>query len=649
MPSSKRVGAAGLLVALLPVTVSAVSYNYTLQDTYAGANFYDGFNFFTDPDPTHGFVEYVDKTTAMNSGILGFGQGTAKWGVDDTNVLYANSTGRQSVRLEGNVNYNHGLFLADIKHMPGSICGVWPAFWTLGDSNWPAHGELDIIEGVNTFTTNQIAAHTAPNCTMTFQDQSGWVNGRDCAVSTGGAAGCATGTNDQTGYGDGFNANGGGVYAMQWTSEFMKVWFFPRNGIPASITSGSPSPALDFGTPVGNFDGGSCDIDSHFINHRMIFDTTFCGDWAGSVYDQTSCPMASGGASGCVNYVAQNPKAFSEAYWEVNYIKVFSETVIASPSSSSSSSSVSSTSSSSSSSISSVSSTSSTFSSSSLSTSSSKSSSTSVFPSSTSSARSSSTSVSSILSSSVRPSSTSTSSSSIKPSTSTSASSSSVRASSSSSSIKPTTSSSSVKPTTSSSSIKPTTSSSSSKPASTSSTKPISTSSTVKPSSTSSTKPVSTSSTVKPTTSSSTIKPSTSSKAPTTSSTSSRKTSTSSSSVKTVVTLSTKKAGVSQESHFDEQYEESYFNEQLKEGHINQQLKEGVFYEQREESDIDQQLKEGHFNKHEKNQHLLVDQEILIIDQETQLHDENQHNQNNEYEAHLECHFFVPLFHLIWT
>ncbi|KAG9993876.1 hypothetical protein KCU78_g18694, partial [Aureobasidium melanogenum] len=137
---------------------------------------------------------------------------------------------------------------------------------------------------------------------------------------------CATGSNDQTGYGDGFNANGGGVYAMQWTSEFMKVWFFPRNAIPASISSGSPSPALDFGTPVGNFDGGSCDIDSHFINHRMIFDTTFCGDWAGSVYSSTSCPLASSGGNGCVDYVAGNPSAFTEAYWEVNYIKVFSET-----------------------------------------------------------------------------------------------------------------------------------------------------------------------------------------------------------------------------------------------------------------------------------------------------------------------------------
>jgi beta-glucanase (GH16 family) len=137
MPSSGLARAGSLLVALLPLTVSAVSYNYTLQDTYAGSNFYDGFNFFTDPDPTHGFVEYVDRSTAVNSGILGYGQGnTAKWGVDHSTVLYANSsTGRKSVRLEGNVNYNHGLFLADIKHMPGSICGVWPAFWTLGDSS----------------------------------------------------------------------------------------------------------------------------------------------------------------------------------------------------------------------------------------------------------------------------------------------------------------------------------------------------------------------------------------------------------------------------------------------------------------------------------------------------------------------------------
>lgn len=31
--------------------------SYTLQDIYAGADFFSNFNFFTDVDPTHGFVK----------------------------------------------------------------------------------------------------------------------------------------------------------------------------------------------------------------------------------------------------------------------------------------------------------------------------------------------------------------------------------------------------------------------------------------------------------------------------------------------------------------------------------------------------------------------------------------------------------------
>lgn len=217
MLSSSLILSVGATILSLSSRASAQTYSYTLQDTYAGDSFYDNFNFFTEADPTNGFVQYVDQSTASSSGLIGFGQGTAKWGVDNTTVLSSTSAGRNSVRLEGNTHYNHGLFIADIKHMPGSICGVWPAFWTLGGGTWPADGEMDIIEGVNLNSGNQITAHTAPNCTMAFTGQTGPVQGSayDCSEATGGSAGCSVGSSQANDYGSNFNANGGGVYVMQ--------------------------------------------------------------------------------------------------------------------------------------------------------------------------------------------------------------------------------------------------------------------------------------------------------------------------------------------------------------------------------------------------------------------------------------------------
>ena len=305
MPSSTLVLSVGIVVlSAFGSSVSAQSYSYTLQDSYIGTTFFDNFNIFTDSDPTHGFVDYVSQDVASSNGLIGFDQGTPKWGVDSTNVIANTSVGRQSVRLEGKTNYNHGLFVADIKHMPGAACGVWPAFWTLGDGTWPANGEVDIIEGVNLQSGNQYAAHTAPSCTMSFLDQSGPAYSYDCAVSTGGATGCSVLSGQANDYGTNFNTNGGGVYAMQWTSGFLKLWFFPREAIPASITSGTPN-VCDFGTPTVNFDGASCDIDSHFANHRIIFDTTFCGDWAGSVYSSSSCPASTDGSNSYVISMSQ--------------------------------------------------------------------------------------------------------------------------------------------------------------------------------------------------------------------------------------------------------------------------------------------------------------------------------------------------------
>ena len=80
---------------------------------------------FQGADPTNGYVTYVDQNTAQSSGLINTNNGQVYLGVDYQNV--ASGSGRRSVRVSSNAAYNHGLFILDLAHMPGSICGAWPA------------------------------------------------------------------------------------------------------------------------------------------------------------------------------------------------------------------------------------------------------------------------------------------------------------------------------------------------------------------------------------------------------------------------------------------------------------------------------------------------------------------------------------------
>jgi hypothetical protein len=102
---------------------------YTLQDDYSPSTFLDMFDAFTGADPTDGFVKFVDKS----SGLMTSSASSVKLAADSTNVTPG---GRPAVRLTSKNTYSQGLFIADIAHMPGSICGAWPAFWTFGP-DWP--------------------------------------------------------------------------------------------------------------------------------------------------------------------------------------------------------------------------------------------------------------------------------------------------------------------------------------------------------------------------------------------------------------------------------------------------------------------------------------------------------------------------------
>ncbi|KAF7195190.1 Endo-1,3(4)-beta-glucanase [Pseudocercospora fuligena] len=304
---------------------------YVLQDDYfSGGSFFDKFDFFADEDPTHGFVTYKNYDACIEEDLLRNTSTNIVMKVDDTNVT---PNGRPSVRISSKNSYNTALIVLDLDHMPGSICGLWPAFWTLGP-NWPNNGEIDIIEGVSCSTSNAMTLHTGPGCSLDSSTSSnkaftGAMKNANCVSGGDDNTGCQIATSNTNTYGAGLNAINGGIYAMEWTTDFISIWFFPRGSYPDDVLGSNPDPS-GWGLPLSNF-RLSCDIAKSFQDHSIVFDTTFCGDWAGNAWSGDA--QCSGLADTCNSYVENNPNAFSEAYWSVNALKVYQQEGGSSPSS----------------------------------------------------------------------------------------------------------------------------------------------------------------------------------------------------------------------------------------------------------------------------------------------------------------------------
>jgi hypothetical protein len=248
----------------------------------------------------------------------------------ETTAIVAST--RQAVRITTNSQYDGGLWIMDSVHMPTG-CATWPAFWTNGP-NWPTTGEIDIVEGVNTYTNDQSTIHTGVGCTLPTSSSSALditgtvVGGTDCSAADSDNEGCGVRSANTNSFGAAFNSAGGGVYAMKWDTTGISVYFFPRSSVPADITAGNPMPA-NWGTPVANWPASNCDPSTYFQSHSAIFDTTLCGDWAGGVWNGTGVPgqdvscAVSTGYDTCEAYVQANGAAFAQAYWEVVSVNIY--------------------------------------------------------------------------------------------------------------------------------------------------------------------------------------------------------------------------------------------------------------------------------------------------------------------------------------
>jgi len=326
MRSLSRLSFSLLTLALsLSHVASSTSTCYKRELSIVGSDFFEQFDWDTEDDPTHGRVNYLSLQESKAKNLTYATEDKFFMFPDSKNVVATGARGRDSNRISSKQAFDESVVIIDLQHMPYG-CATWPAFWSLSQKGpWPSGGEIDIIEGVNEATENMISLHTLPNCTMPqTRLQTGTTVSTNCDVAYNYNQGCGTQVPQPISYGKGFNSIGGGFYAVARSKESgIKVWFWPRfSFVPLDVqwNEDTVNPDL-WGPPTAYFPtGDNCGYVQHFNAHMLVFDLTFCGDWAGSpsVWGASGCSSMT-----CSDFVDKNPQAFADAYWEVNSLRVY--------------------------------------------------------------------------------------------------------------------------------------------------------------------------------------------------------------------------------------------------------------------------------------------------------------------------------------
>ncbi|GAA5901443.1 hypothetical protein JCM6882_006279 [Rhodosporidiobolus microsporus] len=290
-------------------------YTLTQHSVGGSSTFFDDWDFFTLPDPTHGAVEYVSSETAWQNGLVETGTNSTLLRVDSWSKL-AYGENRQSVRITSREKVRFGsVVVIDVENMPFGPT-VWPAFWTVGE-NWPEGGEIDIIEGVHDQPQNQATLHTGAGCTLKSPMQAvSSILETDCNAYINGNIGCGTLDPSTKSFGSALNKAGGGTFAMTWDEDGVAVYFFPRGTAPSDLTSDSPFPST-WGEPRARWDASTCDPQKYLGDQTIVINITVGGDWAGATYNTV------GGYVGDWKAAVMDPETYKDAEWEINYVKIF--------------------------------------------------------------------------------------------------------------------------------------------------------------------------------------------------------------------------------------------------------------------------------------------------------------------------------------
>ena len=111
-----------LLSSLLFYINTIKAVDYVLNYSYVGHTFFDDFNFdhYRQGDT---FSNFQNKSNAISMALINTTKTTAYIGTDYTNKV--GSEGRASIEMSSYHNWEQGLFILNVSHMPQG-CGTWP-------------------------------------------------------------------------------------------------------------------------------------------------------------------------------------------------------------------------------------------------------------------------------------------------------------------------------------------------------------------------------------------------------------------------------------------------------------------------------------------------------------------------------------------
>ncbi|EFY87375.1 beta-1,3-endoglucanase [Metarhizium acridum CQMa 102] len=339
-----------------PVTAWLLAIHFTasaaeqfrVKKTYGVDNFFDSFDFRTtggnpnQNDDNWSWVKYQDLPNAQKKGLAKVKDGEIYLGIDHTRVLNKTSAeGRDSLRVVSKEAFRYGLVITRFTHLPELVCGGWPAYWTLGVGEWPKAGEIDMYEGWNLDVHNKPAIHVGPaaefgSCTIEQDDQSAEVISGNCDNTFADnkvqwpGQGCQSRETKDTIWA----SPEGGIQALEWTKDYIKLFTWPHGKEPENLDDDELDTS-SWGKPTVQIRASKCDIDGIFQKQQLMFTLPVCGNPPGS--DQFWKELDGGSGKTCdkvtreptcIDFVAKNPHAFKNFYFQIKDIRYFEQRLI---------------------------------------------------------------------------------------------------------------------------------------------------------------------------------------------------------------------------------------------------------------------------------------------------------------------------------